>query len=115
MGYVNVIWQGDANAMAIASLGQAAAPPLVVNVAGAEELSVRTIAEALARMMGTTPRFEGLELGDALLSNGTLGYELLGSPRVDAARVLAWTADWVQHGGESLGKPTHFESRQGRF
>ena len=41
MGYVNVIWQGDANAMALCALAHAASPPLVVNVAGAEELSVR--------------------------------------------------------------------------
>ena len=34
MGYVNVIWQGDANAMALRALAHAASPPLVVNVAG---------------------------------------------------------------------------------
>ena len=115
MGYVNVIWQGDANAMAIAALAHAAVPPLVVNVAGTEELSVRTIAETLAGMMGTTARFADVEHGDALLSNASRGHDLLGKPTVDAARLLAWTADWVRRGGASLGKPTHFESRAGRF
>jgi nucleoside-diphosphate-sugar epimerase len=115
MGYVNVIWQGDANAMAIAALAHATTPPLIVNVAGPEELSVRTIGDALARLIETTATFAGAESNDALLSNGSRGYELLGRPTVDTARVLAWTADWVRRGGESLGKPTHFESRAGRF
>ncbi len=115
MGYVNVIWQGDANAMALAALAHASAPPLIVNLAGAEELSVRTISAELARLMGTSVTFTGSEMNDALLSHATRGHERLGRPRVDVARVLAWTADWVQRGGESLGKPTHFESRAGRF
>ncbi len=115
MGYVNVIWQGDANAMALAALARTSTPPLIVNVAGGEELSVRTISAELARRMGTTAKFTGSEMNDALLSNATRGHALLGKPRVDVDRVLAWTADWVQRGGESLGKPTHFESRAGQF
>lgn len=115
MGYVNVIWQGDANAMAIAALAHAASPALILNVAGPEELSVRAISDDLARRMGSTVSFAGAEMNDALLSNAARGYELLGTPRVDTRRLLAWTADWVQRGGESLGKPTHFESRAGRF
>jgi len=115
MGYVNVIWQGDANAMALAALAHTSTPPLIVNVAGAGELNVRTISSELARMMSTSVTFTGSEMHDALLSNATRGHELLGRPQVDVARVLAWTADWVQRGGESLGKPTHFESRAGHF
>ena len=69
----------------------------------------------LVVLMGSAAAFAGTELPDALLSNGTRGHDLLGAPRVDAARVLSWTADWVQRGGESLGKPTHFESRAGQF
>ncbi len=115
MAYVNVIWQGDANAMALAALAHTSTPPLIVNLAGAEELSVRAVSEELARLMGTRVSFSGTELNDALLSNATRGHELLGRPCVDVARVLGWTADWVQRGGELLGKPTHFESRAGRF
>jgi nucleoside-diphosphate-sugar epimerase len=115
MGYVNVIWQGDANAMAIAALAEVSAPAFVVNIAGPEELGVRAISSELARLMGTTVNFSGSESDDALLSNGARGHEILGRPRVDAARMLAWTADWVGRGGESLDKPTHFESRAGRF
>ena len=38
MGFVNVIWQGDAAAHVIQCLAQAAVPPFVVNVAGPEIL-----------------------------------------------------------------------------
>jgi nucleoside-diphosphate-sugar epimerase len=115
MGYYNVIWQGDANAMAIASLAQASSPPFVFNLAGPEELSVRATCEELARLMGRTVTFTGREAADALLSNGTRGWTLFGRPRVDASRVIAWVADWVSRGGASLDKPTHFESRDGKF
>ena len=29
--------------------------------------------------------------------------------------MIDWTADWVQRGGASLGKPTHFEARDGKY
>jgi nucleoside-diphosphate-sugar epimerase len=115
MGYFNVIWQADANAMALASLAHATSPPLVLNIAGPEELTVRGCSEALASAMGRRVSFRGIEAPDAILSNGSAGWTLFGRPRVDAAQVIAWTADWVARGGESLGKPTHFESRDGGF
>ena len=115
MGYFNVIWQADANAMALAALAHASAPPFIVNLAGREELGVRAACTELARLLGVAVSFTGQEARDALLSNGARGWERLGAPRVDASRLLAWTADWTQRGGESLDKPTHFESRSGRF
>lgn len=115
MGYFNVIWQADANAMALASLAHATSPPLVINIAGPEELTVRGCSEALARAMGRSVSFAGIEAPDAILSNGSAGWDLFGRPRVDAARLIAWTADWVTRGGENLDKPTHFESRDGGF
>ena len=115
MGYVNVIWQADANAMALAALAHAASPPLIVNLAGLEELSVRQVSEALARALGKPVHFAGTESPDALLSNGALGWSLLGPPRVDAARLIDWTADWLARGRATSGKPTHFESRAGQF
>lgn len=115
MGHANVIWQGDANAMAIASLRQADSPPFIVNLAGAEELSVRDVCVALGQRLGVEAQFTGEEAGDALLSNGQRGWETLGAPTVPLAQLLDWTADWVRHGGASLGKPTHFESRDGKF
>ena len=115
MGYFNVIWQGDANAMALAALAHASNPPSIVNIAGPEELSVRAVCLELARRLQMEVAFTGQEADDALLSDGTRGRALLGSPRVDAARLLDWTADWICRGRPTLGRPTHFESRAGRF
>lgn len=115
MGYFNVIWQGDANSAALTALMHTSSPARIVNVAGLEELSVRATCLELGRRLNREVSFTGREAGDALLSNGEHGRALLGAPRVDVARMLAWTADWVQRGGERLDKPTHFESRTGRF
>jgi len=115
MGYFNTIWQGDANAMALAALTHASTPASIVNIAGPEEVSVRTAATELARLLDTDVTFTGSEADDALLSNGSRGWALLGHPRVDVAQLIAWTADWTRRGGDHLGKPTQFESRAGRF
>jgi nucleoside-diphosphate-sugar epimerase len=115
MGYLNAIWQGDASAMSLQALGCAAVPPLVINIAGPELLSVRRVAEEFGERFHKPARFEGQESGDALLSNAKKSYALFGHPRVDAVQMIAWIADWVSRGGETLAKPTHFEERAGRF
>jgi len=58
---------------------------------------------------------EGTENGDALLCNGELGFGLFGEPRVPAENIIPWIADWVARGGETLGKPTQFEVRDGHY
>ena len=78
MGYFNVIWQADANAMALAALAHASAPPFIVNLAGREELGVRAACTELARLLGVSVSFTGQEARDALLSNGARGWERLG-------------------------------------
>lgn len=115
MGHVNVIWQGDANAMAIAALGCAESPARVVNIAGPGPVAVRRLVAELAARLAVPARTTNSEAADALLSDGSLGWSLLGHPRVGLDQLLSWTADWVGRGGASLGKPTHFESRDGRF
>jgi hypothetical protein len=115
MGAVNVIWQGDANAMTLASLAHTASPPFVVNVAGPETLSVRRTCEELGRLLGRQPAFTGGEGADALLSNGQLGHRLFGFPRVSIPRLCQWIADWLLRGGELLDKPTKFQVRDGKF
>ncbi|HKG90838.1 MAG TPA: NAD-dependent epimerase/dehydratase family protein [Gemmatimonadaceae bacterium] len=115
MGYVNVIWQGDANALAAACLPRAAAPPFVVNVTGPETLAVRDVARALGRLLDREPVLAGAESPDALLSDTARMTGTLGAPLVPAAWLLRWAADWVRAGGPLLGKPTKFEARDGKF
>lgn len=115
MGFVNVIWQRDAAAQVVQCLSHTAVPPFVVNVAGPEVLSVREVALEFGRLLGREPVFVGVEATDALLSNTSRGQAFWGPPSVPAARLIAWVADWVTHGGVTLGKPTHFEQREGSF
>lgn len=115
MGYVNVIWQGDANAHAIQSLAHAASPPFVVNVTGNDIVSVRAAALELGRLLNREPRFTGEEARDALLSSTTRAQELFGPPSIPTAKLIEWVADWVARGGRTLGKATHFEERGGRY
>lgn len=115
MGHFNALWQGDANAMALAAFDRVATPPTVVNLAGPDVLCVRAVAERFGRLLDKSPEFAGTEAADALLSNGALGYELCGRPRVAVDTMIAWIADWIRRGGASLGKPTHFEVRDGTY
>jgi hypothetical protein len=115
MGHVNVIWQGDANRAAIELLPHASSPPLVVNVTGGETMAVRAAAEALGRRLNRSPRFEGAEAPNALLSDASRMRELTGSPEMSLDTLLDWVADWVSAGRPLLGKPTGFEKRDGSF
>jgi nucleoside-diphosphate-sugar epimerase len=115
MGNFNAIWQGDANAMSLQAFDHVSSPPFVINVAGPEILSIRRLAEHFGVLMKKPVKVEGTEAGDALTSNGQLCHRLYGYPRVSIQQVMRWTADWVMRGGESLGKPTHFEARDGKF
>jgi nucleoside-diphosphate-sugar epimerase len=115
MGHVNVIWQGDANALAVAALAHASAPPLVANVTGDEHLSVRALAIALGERLGRAPVFNGTEAPDALLSNVTRMRETLGDATTPTSAMLDWTAAWVRDGGALLGKATKYERRDGAF
>jgi nucleoside-diphosphate-sugar epimerase len=115
MGYFNVIWQAHANAAALAALGHVASPPRVWNLTGPERLGVRGVAEQLGGLMGKPVRFVGREAPEAILSDSRLVWSVLPPPRVDPDRLVRWTADWIARGGPTLGKPTHFEVRDGQF
>lgn len=115
MGLVNVIWQGDANEMAIRSLLYCDTPPRTINVTGPETVSIRWLAERFGEAFGIPPVFTGEEQATALLSNASASHALLGYPRVSLRQMMQWTAEWVEAGGETLGKPTHFQERGGNF
>jgi nucleoside-diphosphate-sugar epimerase len=115
MGYLNALWQGDATAMSLQALGHAATPPFVINIAGPELLSVRSIAGKFGAIFQKPVSFEGVESNDALLSDAGKAFELFGHPRVSAAQLMTWIADWIARGGATSMRPTHFEERAGRF
>jgi nucleoside-diphosphate-sugar epimerase len=115
MGMVNVIWQGDANSACLRSLKLCQSPPLILNITGPEMIAVRWLAVEFARRFGVEPRFEGEERDTALLSNASRANRLLGYPRVTLGQMIDWTAAWIAGGGVRWDKPTHFETRDGRF
>lgn len=115
MGYFNTIWQGDANALSLLSLAKAQSPPWIVNLTGTATLSVRELAQRFGELFGKPVKIEGKEATDALLSNPYRSFVELGIPFIRDEELTEWVASWVSRGGESLGKPTHFESRDGRF
>lgn len=115
MGYVNVIWQGDANALALRCLNHCTTPITPLNVSGAETLSVRWLAAELSRRLGRKASITGIEAPTALLTNSTEKVRLFGSPRVPLGAMLDWVADWVSRAMPSFDKPTKFEVRDGVF
>jgi nucleoside-diphosphate-sugar epimerase len=115
MGHANIIWQGDANALSIAAFDRAASPPFILNVAGPELFNVRKVAEEFGRLLDKKPVFIGTETDSALLSNAQFAHRLYGPPRIPLQQLIQWTARWIKQGGQTLGKPTHFETRDGKF
>ncbi len=115
MGHLNALWQGDANAWALQAFAPAASPPVVLNLAGPELLSVRRLGEQFGVLLDRAVTFRGSESADAFLSNSQRAVRLFGYPRVGVRQMTEWVAAWVQAGGASLGKPTHYEVRDGNF
>lgn len=113
-GWVNVIWQRDANAIAIRALRHATSPPLLVNVTGPIR-SVRAIAEGFGRRLGKGVSYTGQEAPTALISNPGRCLDLFGPLEVELDEMIDRVARWIEIGGRSLGKPTHFAEREGRF
>lgn len=115
MGYVNVIWQNDANEIALRSLLHASVPAKIVNVTSPVIYSVRNLAEAIGRRLDTEPNFINEENDTALLSNASACTKLFGPPQVSIEQMIDIIAEWVRQGGKTMDKPTHFSEREGNF
>ncbi|HEU4352975.1 MAG TPA: NAD-dependent epimerase/dehydratase family protein [Burkholderiales bacterium] len=114
MGYANVIWQGDANEQALRLLARCTTPASPINISG-PKVSVRALAEEFGRRFSKKPTFSGKEADTAWLIDTSQSRALLGAPRVPLGIMIDWVADWVARGQPSLGKPTHFETRDGKY
>ena len=115
MGHADVIWQGDANEQALRLLAHCTAPATPINVTGPSHTSVRWLAAEFGRRFGKAPVFSGQEAPTAWLIDTRQAQSLFGPPRVPLATMIDWMADWVARGGPSLGKPTHFSTRDGKY
>jgi nucleoside-diphosphate-sugar epimerase len=115
MGHVNVIWQGDANRIALQALTRASRPPTIINLTGPETVSVRWLAGRFGELLGRPALIRGEEASDALLNNAARCHRLFGYPTVTLDQMVEWVAGWVSAGARTLGKPTHFQEREGRF
>lgn len=115
MGNVNVIWQGDANELALRSLTVCESPPRSLNVTGPETVSVRWMAEKFGELLSVAPIIVGKEQEQSLLSNASRSHGLFGYPKVPLMRMIEWTTQWIQADGPTLNKPTHFQEKEGRF
>jgi len=114
-GYFNCIWQQEANAHALQCLAHAASPPWIVNATGPELLSVREMATRLGKLLGLKVTITGREAPTAWIADTRKARRVFGPPTVGIEQMLRWTAHWIKQGGAALGKPTHFEVRNGKF
>ena len=114
-GHVNVIWQGDNNAMTLRTLGLCSSPPKVLNITGPEILSVRETAELFGSLFRIEPLFANEETGKALLANASQALRMFGRPRVSVEQMVHWIADWLLHERPLFDKPTSFEVTNGKY
>ena len=115
MGHANVIWQGEANEQALRALRHCTTPTSPLNVSGSQVISIRWLAEQFGDRLGKPPHIIGEESETAWLINTDQSRALFGESLVPMAMLIDWVADWVAQGQASLGKPTHFEARDGTY
>ena len=115
MGHVNVIWQGDANEIALRALHHCSVPSKTLNVTGPEIIPVRWIAKEFGKLFGQSPEFVNQEQDTALLSNAAESFRLFGYPKVPLKKMMELIVEWINEGGRIINKPTHFQERTGQF
>lgn len=113
-GHVNVIWQGDANRLALRALTVAAQPAQALNVTG-PIVRVRDIAELCGAAAMRAPVFTGTEGNTSLIANVSRLEAMLPYTALPLETLCTWAVQWIQHDGRLLNKPTKFEVRDGKF
>ncbi|MFO1269349.1 MAG: hypothetical protein U1F67_22900 [Rubrivivax sp.] len=116
MGHADVIWQGDANEQALRLLAHCTTPTSPINVTGPSTPRCDgwppSSAAASAASRCSRARKRRRRRGCSTRAKRSA---LFGAPRVGIDTMIDWVADWVQRGGASLGKPTHFSTRDGKY
>jgi dTDP-4-dehydrorhamnose reductase len=115
MGYFNVIWQGDVNDVVLRSLELCDTPAKILNITGEEILSVQEVALEFGKLFNVKPEFVHEEAKTALLNNAEQAFKLFGRPKISTGQIIQWIAGWIGEGRETLGKPTHYEVRDGKY
>ena len=114
-GFVNVIWQGDVCERVLRCFLHAGTPSFVLNLTGPETISVRWLAQRFGELFGKQAIITGRENGIGYLSNASKALSMFSEPSVPLDKIIAWTAYWIESGGENLSKPTHFEVQDGQY
>jgi nucleoside-diphosphate-sugar epimerase len=115
MGNANVIWQGDAINQTLLSFSLCTSPANIINITGPETVSIHYVAKLFSHFFDTPLKIEGEENHTALLNNASYAASLFGYPYVTLYTMVKWISHWIEIGGASLNKPTHFDSRNGKF
>jgi len=115
MGYVNLIWQPDALNQIIQTISIAGSPAVPINITGSEILRVRDLAGRAGELLGLEPVVTGVEAPTAWLSNAGWSHQLFGAPKTSVESMQRWIAAWLANDGGTWGKPTGFQTRDGKF
>ncbi len=115
IGHANVIWQGDANEIALRALNNCSCPPKFMNVTGPETMSLRWAAGRFGEIFGVDPNLVGEEATTVLLSNSAIAMQTFGYPKVTLNEMIDWVGHWVLHDREDWKKETHYQEREGKY
>lgn len=111
----NFVWQGYANAVSLAAFAKAASPATLLNLTGIERHTIRKVATELGQRLGVQPKFADDEGDRALISDARRCRAWFGPPDIGPAELYDLVAAWVAGGRHTLGKPTMFHVRDGKY